>query len=73
MISVVAVGCFEKLFLLTLWWPNFLLLNFSMKVLEKIPLCEKIPHEKSCLNISNGNKGWGFEIFWFFLKCIAIF
>ncbi len=32
------------------------LLNFSMEVLEKLPLWEKIPYEKSYLNILNSNK-----------------
>ncbi len=34
----------------------FLLLNFSFKVLEKLPLCEEIPHEKSYLDILNKNQ-----------------
>ncbi len=37
--------------------PEFLLLSFSLKVLEKLLLCEKIPHEKSYLNIFIGNQG----------------
>jgi hypothetical protein len=27
-----------------------------MKVLEKLPLCEKIPHEKSYINVLNSNQ-----------------
>jgi hypothetical protein len=31
-------------------------LNFFVKVLKKLPLCEKIPHEKSYLDIVNRNQ-----------------
>jgi hypothetical protein len=31
-------------------------MNFSMKFLEKFPLCEKIPHKKSYLDILNDNQ-----------------
>jgi hypothetical protein len=30
--------------------------SFSLKVLEKVPLCEKITHRKSYLIILNGNR-----------------
>jgi hypothetical protein len=36
--------------------PKFLLLNFSIKFLKKLLLCEKIPHERSYLDILNGNQ-----------------
>jgi hypothetical protein len=49
------------------WCPNILLLKFSFEVLQKLPLCEKIPHEKSHINIVNGNQYIGDLIFWVFL------
>jgi hypothetical protein len=36
--------------------PQTFVLNFSMKALEKLSLCEKIPHEKSYLDILIGNQ-----------------
>jgi hypothetical protein len=44
-----------------------LLLNFSLEALKKLPLYEKIPHEKSYLNILNGNQDNDELIFWVFL------
>jgi hypothetical protein len=35
---------------------KFLLLNFSMKVLEMLSLCDNIPHQISYLNILNANQ-----------------
>jgi hypothetical protein len=35
--------------------PNFCVEYFVMKFLEMLPLCEKIRHEKSYLDILNGN------------------
>jgi hypothetical protein len=40
-----------KKYNLTLRCPKYLMSNVSMKVLEKLPLCEEIPHEKSYLNL----------------------
>jgi hypothetical protein len=34
--------------------PKTFIVDFSIKFLEKMPLCEKIPHGKSYLNILNG-------------------
>ncbi len=36
--------------------PKFFVVKFVMRVLEKLPLCEKIPHEESYLNILNDTK-----------------
>jgi hypothetical protein len=41
------------------------LLNFSMKVLERLPLCEMIIPEKSYLNILV-TKIWTISDLWFF-------
>jgi hypothetical protein len=38
-----------------------------MKDVEKLPLCEKIPHEKSYLNVLNGNQDIDGFRFLFFL------
>ncbi len=36
--------------------PQIFLLNFCMKVLQKLPFCEKITHEKFFLEMLNGNQ-----------------
>ncbi len=41
---------------LTLWCPRYYLVNFSLNVLERLLLCEKIPCKKSSLNILNCNQ-----------------
>jgi hypothetical protein len=64
--------------------PEIFLLNFSMKVLERLPLCEIIIPEKSYLNILNGNQDMddfrfmvfltlhGYLLMMQILQCIAL-
>ncbi len=55
-LKLAEVSLNECTILLTLWCEKFLLLNFSMKILEKLPLCDKNPYEKSYLIILHGNQ-----------------
>jgi hypothetical protein len=52
---------------LNLWWTKIFLGRFSLKVLDKVPLCEKIKHKKSYPIILNGNQDIGDESFLVFL------
>jgi hypothetical protein len=53
--------------------PQIFVVEFFFEVLEKLSLCEKLPHEKSYLDILNGNQDINkLRIFVFYQRIVTL-